>query len=251
MSLTRIISMGLILFLGMNCTSRTLSYNPFKIAQEQFYRTTKTIALTPLQVPEGLGDRVSLNTQFESFVEANLRKGGFEVLRSRVYKEIWDAKAKQIGGYFDPRTGEVDKSKYESIVNYTKKELKAAYNVDALLYSGLRIVQVRFNGTWVSWHGVEERIILEGKKPEVIRGNIAAVSFGVWIEDINGIESYVNFGGIQLLSKLDVSGTIFKNMKFVAVPEEEILSNQKRNEAAVEIALDPLMKKPTSSSTLR
>jgi hypothetical protein len=247
--LLRIISAGLVLFLGVSCVPQTVPYNPFKITQEKFYEEIKTIALTPLHIPEGMGDQVSLSAQFESYVETTLKKARFEVVPSKVYKEIWDRRIKQIGGYFSPRTGEVDKSKYEATVEYTRKELKSRYNVDALLYSAIHIVQIEFRGNVARWHGTSEMVEMLGHKSQTDRGSIRALSFCVWIEDFHGVESYVNSGGIQLLSKLKATGSVFKNEEFIDVPEREILNNLERNEAAVKIAMGPLIDKQSPSQT--
>jgi len=238
--LLRIICAGLVLLLSVSCVPQTVPYNSFKTPQDQFYKGIKTIALTPLDMPEGMGDQASLNAQFESSVEAELKKAGFEVVPSRVYKEIWDGRIKQIGGYFNARTGEVDKPKYEAIVEYTKKELKSRYNADVLLYPAIRIVQAEFRGNVARWHGISETIEERGEKSD-IQGSTGALSFRVRIEDIQGVEGYVNFGGIQLLSRLKAAGSIFKNKEFIHVPEDEILNNRERNEAAVKIALSPLI----------
>jgi hypothetical protein len=238
--LLRMITVGLVLSLGASCVPHTVPFNSFKITQDQFYKGIKTIVLTPLQIPEGIGDQVSLNAHLESCVEAELKKAKFDVVPSRVYKDIWDGRIKEVGGYFNPRTGEVDKQKYESIVEYTRKELRSRCNADALLYQAICIVQVEFFGNVARWHGTSEMIEEPGKKSET-QGSTRALSFCVWIEDIHGVEGYVNFGGIQLLSKLKATGSLFKNKEFVNVPEDEILNNQERNEAAVKIALSPLI----------
>jgi len=247
--LLRIISAGLVLFIGVSCVPKTVPYNPFKITQDKFYEGVKTIVLTPLNIPEGMGEQVSLNAQFESYVETKLKKARFEVVSSKVYKEIWDRRVKQIGGYYNPRTGEVDKSKYEAIVEYTRNELKSGYNADALLYSAICIVQIRFYGNMATWHGTSEMVKMPGYRSQTDRGSIRALSFCVCIEDIHGVKSYVNSGGIQLLSKLKAPDSVFKNEEFVNVPEREILNNLERNEAAVKIALGPLIDKQSPSQT--
>ena len=238
--LLRIITTGLVCFLGVSCASQAVPYNSFKKTQDQFYKEIKTIALTPLDVPEGLGDQPSLNAQFESSVEAELKKAGFEVVPSKVYKDIWDGRIRQMGGYFDPRTGQVEKAKYEAIVEYARKQLKSRYNADALLYSAICFVRVEFLGNVARWDGTSEVIEEPGKKSET-QGSTGALSFCVRIEDIQGVESYVNRGGIQLLSKLKTSRIDYRKREFINVPEDEILNNQERNEAAVKIALSPLI----------
>jgi hypothetical protein len=181
-----------------------------------------------------------LNAQLEPSVEAELKKAQFDVVPSRAYKDIWDGRIKQVGGYFNPRTGEVDKPKYEAIVDYMRKELKSKYNADALLYQTICIVQVEFFGNVVTWHGTSETIQEPTKRSET-RGSTRALSFCVRIEDIHGVDAYVNFGGIQLLSKLRASRSPLRDKEFVDVPEDEILNNQERNEAAVKIAFSPLI----------
>ena len=47
---------------------------------------------------------------------------------------------------------------------------------------------------------------------------------------------YINYGGIQTLGKVSASG------KFVPVPREKLFANETRNNKAVAIVTDPLVK---------
>jgi len=57
--------------------------------------------------------------------------------------------------------------------------------------------------------------------------------------DFDGREMYVNFGGVQVTSKL------YPGMKFVDIPPSEFLVDQARNIRAVNIALNPLLGQPS------
>jgi hypothetical protein len=60
---------------------------------------------------------------------------------------------------------------------------------------------------------------------------------------------FANLGGVQLLTKLTKGGFLNTDIMIVEVPEYEILTDTRRNEAAVETALRPLKKSPVPSES--
>jgi len=231
--------------LGAGCAT-TPPYNPFKIGQEEFNRKTKTIALAPVFIPEGLEDPEPVKIKFESLIESRLREAGFLVIPSREYAEIWKRTTEQVGGYFDPVSGKRDETKFKTVQEYTYRELSTKFNMDSLLYSSILVFQVKWSGGTVHWHGTSEPIksvgeqFLEGLVGISYHGTVPAASLVATIRDINGQDLYVNFGGIQLLAK--TSGS-----KFFQVPRHQLFSNEEQNSKAVSLALEPLITKPGST----
>ena len=66
-------------------------------------------------------------------------------------------------------------------------------------------------------------------------GRIPALSLSVWLTDIDGRALYHERGGIQLLGRVNIAGTL------VDVPRSELFANNERNANAVRLALDPLL----------
>jgi hypothetical protein len=240
MSRLRLIATLVIVLISSGCATTT-PYNPFKITEEEFYGKTKTIALAPVAIPEDLENKEQLKAKFEALVESKLQKAGFVVIPSREYAEIWDRMTKQMGGYFDPVTGRLDEAKFKAVKEHCLREMHTKFNADAVLHSGIRVVTAKFEQSKAVWHGTSESLSSVWATLFVThRGTVPALSFGVDVEDTNGVDEYVNWGGIQVLSK--ISGG-----KLVPIAQNELLASEERNTAAVNIALDPLVRKRTSS----
>jgi hypothetical protein len=241
-----------ILMSALGCAHRIEPYDPFKIDAQGFCSKVKTIALVPVRIPNGVLEPETVKEQFEAAIKERLSRVGFYVLPSKAYRETEEKIARETGGYFDVKTGDLNEEKYKSVQDQTRKTLHATHRAEAFLYGTVRVVKVSFYGAMVSWHGTRENISKTGKRSEADKtGSVGALSLGLWIEDQEGKDLYDNWGGIQLLSKLEDKGKIFRNVKFISIPEEDILSDKARNENAVGIALGPLLyqkKKPLLES---
>lgn len=231
--------------IGAGCAT-TPPYNPFKIPQDELYGKIKTIALAPVAVPEGLEDPQPVKAMFASLIEAKLREAGFSTVPSAEYAEIWKRMTEKVGGYFDPVTGKRDESKFKALRKHCLRELSTKYNANAVVYPEIRFVKANFSGNTASWHGTSEsvKVPTEGVLQALLSGGgghygtLAALSLVVTIKDMDEVEMYVNPGGIQVLARVSSRG------KFVPVPPNELLVNEERNGAAVDIALEPLVTKP-------
>jgi len=222
------------------CETTTDSYNPFKIDQEKFYATTKTIALAPIVVQANVEASEQKKDKFESHIENKLREAGFSVVPSKEYGDIWKRMSEQTGGYFDPVTGNRDEAKFKSIQERTFQELERKFNVNAILYSSILIVKASFNNYVAEWDGTEESFdarhgFIQFLDTSMSSGTIGALSMQALIKDIDGATLYVNRGGIQVVAKY-ING-------FVPIPKGELLLNEERNVGAVNIALTPFISK--------
>jgi len=220
----------------------TLLYDQSKVFEEEFHGKINIIALNPLTLPEGLTEQGTAGQTFEDLITTRLKEAGFLVVSSKIYDEIWRREAETSGGYFDPISGKTDKAKLKTILIRTRDELIAKYRIDAILYPQIRIVEATFANDSAHWHGTSEYL---GRTQSNFwssgrtRGTVPALSLFVRIEDNKEKEIYVKAGGIQVLSKAGFKGG------FVAIPHDEILSDDKRNEWAVDKALTTFIMKFT------
>ena len=231
--------------IGVGCAT-TPPYNPFKIAQEEFYGNIKTIALAPVGLPRDLEDPDPVKAKFESLVEAKLREAGFSVVPSRETAEIFDRMNKQVGGIFDPVTGKRDETKFKTIREHILREMGTKFKADAVLYPNIRLGTARFAGGQASWDGTSESLSTTGGflgalQVGQFQGTTGALSLIVTIENIHGVDVYVNAGGIQLISKLSFG-------KFVPVPRSQLFVDEARNAAAANIAVGPLVRAPAGAT---
>jgi hypothetical protein len=226
----------------------TAPYNPFKISQDEFYSRTKIIALAPVTIPQNLEDPEPVKAKLESLIEAKLRGAGFAVVPSRESMAIWKRMTEQVGGLFDPATGQRDESKFKVVRDYTLRELNTKFNVDAWLHPHVLVARAPWSGVTATWHGTTESIratseLIRESLPWALlgvgvttSGTIPALSLAVRIEDVNGVQVYSHEGGIQVLAK--ISGRTF-----VPVPRDALFANEERTVAAVNMALDSLIPK--------
>lgn len=230
--------------IGGGCAT-TAPYNPFKIAQEEFYGKIKTIALAPVGVPRDLEDPDQVKAKFEPLIEAKLREAGFTVVPSRETAGIFEKMNKQVGGMFDPVTGKRDEAKFKTLREHTLRELESKFKADAVLYPNIRAGIANFAGGQANWDGASESLATTaGFWGQLgvgqFRGTTGALSLIVTIENIHGVDAYVNAGGIQLISKLSGGN-------FVRVPRSQLFADEARNTAAANIALGPLVRTPAAA----
>lgn len=233
---------GLAIMLIVAACATTPPYNPFKISKEDLYAKIKTIAILSVVVPGDLPNPPAIRAKFDPLIEAKLREAGFSVVPSRETEEVFERMTKQLGGIFDPVTGERDETKAKALRDHARKELSAKFKVDAVFFARIRPISAGFQGGSATWNGTSESIAMTGGFLDIMaannkRGTTTALSLLVGIERIEGGDAYLNMGGIQLLNKLSRGG-------FARVPGNQLFVDDKRNAEAVAIALGPLMKEP-------
>ena len=133
----------LIALIEVGCATTT-PYNPFKIDQNKFYANTKTIALAPCWVRPDLEVSEQVIDKFELIIADKLREAGFLVVPSKHYRDIWKRMIEQMGGYFDPKTGKRDESKFKAIQEHCYREIGRKFKSDAVLISRILIVEAPF-----------------------------------------------------------------------------------------------------------
>ena len=153
-----IITIG-ILFTGcatMSPYDTCQACNPFKVERNQILSKVKTIAIVPIEIPRKMDRAPQIAERYESLITAELKRAGFNVIPSKEYVAVWDPMVKQIGGIFDPKTGELDQKKFKTVRELSFREMASKKKVDAFLIAGFVPVKVMWYGNTASWHGVTE-----------------------------------------------------------------------------------------------
>ncbi len=213
-------------------------YNPFKVSPDEFYGKIKAIALAPIAVERRIENPEPVRDTFESLISAKLREAGFATVPSREYAVIRAHATRRVGGYFDPVTGRRDESKFRAVREQILRGLRTDFNADAVLHPNIEVVTAQWNGMFAKWDGASEST---GGGPRA-SGQVSALSLVVTIEDMQGVNLYVNRGGIQLLAKVLGAG-------YHPVPRKELFAKEERNIEAVNRALGALVRKPGSALT--
>lgn len=113
--------------------------------------------------------------------------------------------------------------------------MRADHHVDAILYSDIQRVRVRFRGAKAKWSGAEETTGGFGGLFGLNQaGVLSGLTLFVKVVDSDEKELYSGEAGIQLTQR------VRKNTSLVILPADSILASMERNSAAVHLALDSL-----------
>ncbi|NIM49877.1 MAG: hypothetical protein GTN62_02905 [Gemmatimonadales bacterium] len=247
MQLDRLPAVALLALVGTGCSAAS-RYDPFLIPAEELYQSVEIIVVTPVHVAAEVELHEDALASVDSLVDAALRSAEFSVIPARQYAEIWDRIVLELGGLFDPHTGERDELKFQDAREQLVGELEERFDPGALLYLEIVEVDAPFADGVARWDGTVQAVtpfglrVLDAVGAALIdtqgflpEGTVRALSLELIIEDMSGAELYVNFGGMQVLE------TIGEGIgERTPVPASELCADQQRNRKAVEIALAPL-----------
>jgi hypothetical protein len=221
------------------CGAKRAPYDPFRIPREQLAPALKVVALAPMDVPNGIEEPEVVKARFLASIEARLREVGIAVIPPADVGPVLQAAMEWRGGFFDPKTGELDEAKLRGAREEALQNLAAKHGrVDALLVADVRIVRATLHNDRASWDGVTESAGASGWKAALgvtHSGAVRALSLVVRLTGANGEHLYVDSGGIRVLDKISMRG------ERVPVPIPELFQDEERNAKAVSLAIDPLV----------
>ncbi|UCG52128.1 MAG: hypothetical protein JSW58_00820 [Candidatus Latescibacterota bacterium] len=225
-----------LVFSGCAVKPKVAKNDPFLVSKKEFRQNIKIIAMAPVEMVEGLPDPTPIEEAFDSLIVAELYSAGYSVVRPHEYTAIWNRITAEEGGFRDS-TGGRDEERLTSAMFRTLKELRASFEIDAVLFPDIVVVEAQFAAGTAVWDGAEQRIETGGPATSIFsgsqRGVVGALSLRVSMRGRDGTTLFVNSGGIEVLST--ISGKEFSN-----VPRQELFTNDERNRESVKIALKPL-----------
>lgn len=215
-------------------------YNPFHVPRHEFEARIRTIAVAHLVVPSDLEEPTVVAAIFEPLIVSKLEQAGFRTVDPDQVEQIWDRMTQQVGGYFDPMTGQRNQEAFDAVRRHTFNELESRFEADAVLHPTLLVVMANFSGGTAHWCGTSQgmqtagRWVLEALAGGSSSGTVAASCLGIHIEDTRGVSLYQHQGGIEILAELEATG-------FDPHSREELFLDAERNRRAVSLALDDLL----------
>ena len=239
---------SLLLLLLTGCMSRS-SYDPFSISRETFYTGARTIALAPVADPSGIQVAESLLVQIDTLIEGILLGAGYHCIPRQEYVATWDHIVAQMGGLYESETEKIDELKLEVAREQLRRDLMEIHQSDFVLYPEIWIVDAAPSGGVASWDGASQSVVGFGTRVlNVIEaflnqdggflqpGMVNALSLGITVENMDGVEIFQNAGGIEVLKDAD-------RQEGDAEPvwDKRVLTDPKRNQKAVRTALLPLV----------
>lgn len=221
---------------------------------EAIREQVKTIAVVPVVGATYIPNADEAKRRLEQLMEQRLTEAGYTVIPAATMRELQDKVRLALGGYYDPRSGNLDKQRFEAWDTHVTSEFRRLHPSDAWLYS--RIVQVRapVSGWNAVWDGVEESMIGAESNashmfniPDVV-GSLSALSLQVGLAGQGSDMLYTGSGGLQLVEyfkEVSAGATFFgvgaAETRYVPVDEAAILTDPLREQRAVALALDPLL----------
>lgn len=152
-------------------------------------------------------------------------------------------------GLYEPETEEFDELKLEVAREQLRRDLMEIYQSDFVLYPEIWIVDAAHNGGVASWDGASQSVVGFGTRVlNVIKaflnqdggflqpGWVNALSLGITVENMDGVEIFQNAVGVEVLKEIDRQGGDEEAVLF-----ETVLGDPKRNQKAVRTALLPLV----------
>jgi len=230
------------------CASRS-ALDSFSIPREEFQQGAQTIVLAPVVGPSGIQVAESLLVQIDTLIEVMLRGAGYRCVSRSEYVATWDHILAQMGGLYDSVTGELDELRFEVAREQLRRDLRDVYQPDFVLYPEIWVVEAVFANGVARWDGTSQSLVGFGTRAlNVIdavlhqydgflpTGVVNALSLGVIVENMDGIEIFQNVGGIEVLEKVGRDVGRAEPVLF-----ETILTDPERNQTAVRTVLLPLV----------
>jgi hypothetical protein len=225
-------------------------YDPYKIPKDQLQTRVHKIALVPIALPADTPDADGVRQRLERMITQKLTSKGYTSIPSTEYGKIWLRMAHQLGGIYDPITGEPDKDKLKTAHDYTARELSERLGADTLLDSyvviGELLPYVKPGLPMPHFFAGDEILVWQGKPIEAgdphffdaPEGNLPQKVFGtrlnVGIYDLAGTHLY----GISV----DMQWTkVFVARNHEDRPVTQLYQDPSILEHAVNVVLDPLV----------
>lgn len=216
-------------------------YDPFVKSRSEIFDTVKIVSMRPVTLAD-FDRKDEVAARYEALITERLEGAGFTVIPSSEFLSIWDPMVEQLGGLFDPVTGEADQEKLDAVRSHTTNELIAKFNIDGFVRPRIDVIQASWSGNTAIWDGVKDETSGKSGFWAALAmsdryGSISALSLIIPLFGTSGEVYYVGRGGIQLFAHL-------QGGKFVQVPESMWFVEPERDVNAVRIACAPLLNEP-------
>ncbi len=212
-------------------------YDPFKAPRDAVEASLKVVAIAPVRVPDDLEDAEPVKARFDALLTDRLRAAGIAVVPASDVAPVVEAKTKEVGPLFDATTGKIDPERAKARRAAIGQALKERFGADVWIEPQVRVVHAPVSGDVAKWDGVSEPVNQGFLQTLLVKhsGSVPALSFYVWLSNVQGEYLYVNAGGIQVLGRVALGGSYVKR------PRAELFADDERNANAVVVAIAPLV----------
>jgi hypothetical protein len=233
-----IINLSLLSLLFVGCLSMQY-YNDLKIDSSNIKSKIHKVIIVPPYIPEEIRKvNEAIPKTYEDLVISALKKANIESIPSEEYAKIWEPIEKKSGGFFDPKTGQLDEKKMTESRKQAMNLVNTKFTADGSVYIFFTIANAIFDKSEASWDGVME--ISTGYNTKLLypnaHGRMPALSLLISMKDLDENIIYRNAGGIHLLKYIHPTGSYF-----VDVPIDQLFIDNSKNERAVNAAMKPFL----------
>ena len=219
----------------------TPPYNPFIKSRSEILNTVDVVSMTPVELMD-FDRKDEVAARYEALITERLEAAGFKVIPSGAFSSIWDPMIEQLGGLFDPITGQADEEKLKAVQSRITNELITKFDIDGYVRPRVEVTTANWNSNKATWDGAtDETTGKEGFWADFFgpqaTGSIPALSLILPLTDTSGETYYVGRGGIQLVAHV-------VGLSFTEVPESMWFVEPERDVNAVNVALAPLLNEP-------
>lgn len=233
---------GVLMLMLAGCET-TPPYDPFVKSEADIKSYISVVAMRPILLAD-FSRKEEIATRYEALITEQLESAGFVVIPSSEFSALWDPMVEQLGGLYDPVTGESDTEKIKAVQEHTTSELIAKFSINGFVAPRIDVTKASWYGNTATWDGVKDETT--GKEgfwaalaASNYQGSIPALSLIVPIYDVNDELVYVGRGGVQLFAH-------FKGGRFIDVPESMWFAEPERDVTATTIAMTPLVADPAA-----
>jgi len=150
----------------------------------------------------------------DNVVTNDLKDEGYEVVFGNQFESAWARAVDYYGDYIDPSTASFRQDRFNNILSRVLNEMKAQYQVDAILFTNLIPVDVTFEPRdpyYAEWDGIRRRPNLKGGRTIPADNNWArayrAVSLGLYLFNTDGQLLFRGRAGMEVVDNMSLKGS--------------------------------------------
>jgi hypothetical protein len=228
----------------------------FDNTRDELFASIKRVGIMPVtDMPGALRDRDDAKKALQDAVAKYLKLANFEVIGVESYQAGYDRFNKQLGGMYDPATGDLRREVASAVLQNARREFGSKEKLDAFVFIRVVLSAAPYSNDYCYWDGVHDRA--DGKPPpknafmdfwnaDASTGSVPALSLLVQIVSTRDRVVYGRKGGIQPAAYHDWVKE--SNAPFQTVEFEDLLKDAQRIDRAARVATLPLVRTPKDIS---
>ena len=210
----------------------------------------KRVGVISPWLPYWMDDRDDAKQAVQEAVIKYLRLAGMDVVGPETFNAAYDRFNKQMGGVYDPKTGEPRAEVSKAVYQNARREFVSKEKLDGYVVVRVQRRAAQYRDFFVQWDGVRETS--HGKLPpngfvefwgnSDYRGTMPALSLTVQIANSQDRIVFGRMGGIQTTSYFDFQKG--EGYQFMDVATKDLLLDVTRIDRAAKVATLPLVHTP-------